>query len=78
MPVMYFNMRLGNYNAFKVNMRDFVEFNEAIQQLAKWCEENKHTLQDAMDAELLKYQDHQFRVFMAVTNSNSKNIDDTL
>ena len=78
MPVGYFNMRLGNYNVFKVNLRDFVEFNNAIQQLAAWMDENKETMQEAMDAELTHYQDHQFRIFMAVTNANSKNIDDTL
>ena len=76
MPVGYFNMRLGNYNVFKVNLRDFVEFNKAIQSLAQWMEANKDTLQEAMEAELTHYQDHQLRIFLAVTQNDSKNIDD--
>lgn len=78
MPLMFFNLKLGNYNNFKVNMRDFMAFNEAIQELAQWCDANKETLQEAMENELLAYQDHQLRIFLSVTQNNTLNEGDVL
>lgn len=70
-PNAYFSLRLGHYNAFRVNTRDFVAFNEAIQELAQWCDHNKEAIQQELDNQILNYQDHQFKIFMLATKTHT-------
>jgi len=70
-PNAYFSLRLGNYNSFRVNTRDFVAFNEAIQELAQWCDYNKEAIQQELEGQLLNYQEHQFKIFMLATQTHT-------
>ena len=59
-PGGFIDIKMGQYNALKINTRDFVEFSNAISQLHEFIDKHKEDLNNTMQIELDRYMEHQY------------------
>jgi hypothetical protein len=60
-PCGFIDLQCGQYNKFKINTRDFAAFVESIDQLHEFIHKHKESLDNALQDELQKYMDEQYK-----------------
>jgi len=64
LPCAYFNLTLGNYNKFQIHTRDFIAVAQSLTELANWANEHAEQIQNTLNAQMDKYNQHQFNKFI--------------